>query len=288
MSEGIPVRDFVALTKPRLTLMVGLTSLFGFYVASAGGIDARLLIDVLAGTLLSAAGAGALNMAMEKRADSLMVRTSRRPVASGRMPVGTAVAFGGALASFGIVLLALRVNALTAGLAAATLVLYLAIYTPLKAVTPLNTVVGAIPGAIPPLMGWAGATGAIDAGGWILFGVLFFWQLPHFLAIAWMYREDYRRAGYPMLPVVDPEGGSTARQVILQTGALILVSLAPVWFGLAGGLYAAAAAGLGALLLGFGLAFAKARTAVRARGLFLASLAYLPVLLACLAAGRIR
>lgn len=288
MSEGIPVRDFVALTKPRLTLMVGLTSLFGFYVASAGGIDARLLIDVLAGTLLSAAGAGALNMAMEKRADSLMARTSRRPVASGRMPVGTAVAFGGALASFGIVLLALRVNALTAGLAAATLVLYLAIYTPLKAVTPLNTVVGAIPGAIPPLMGWAGATGAIDAGGWILFGVLFFWQLPHFLAIAWMYREDYRRAGYPMLPVVDPEGGSTARQVILQTGALILVSLAPVWFGLAGGLYAAAAAGLGALLLGFGLAFAKARTAVRARGLFLASLAYLPVLLACLAAGRIR
>jgi protoheme IX farnesyltransferase len=175
------------------------------------------------------------------------------------------------------------VNALTAVLSAATLVLYILVYTPLKSRTSLCTVIGAIPGALPPVMGWAAARGTLDPGAWALFGVLFFWQLPHFLAIAWLYREDYAKAGYPMLPVVDPEGGSTARQVVLQTLALVLISLAPVAMGWAGGAYLAGAGALGAAFLAFGLAFARERSRERARRLFLASLAYLPGLLGLMA-----
>jgi len=275
--------DYLALTKPRITLMVVLTSLFGFYLASSGPVDGVLLANLLVGTALSCAGAGALNMAMERRADGAMHRTRNRPIPSGRVPMGTAISFGGILATAGVALLAVKVNALTAGLSAATLVLYLLVYTPLKSRTSLCTVIGAIPGALPPVMGWAAARGSLDAGAWALFGVLFFWQLPHFLAIAWMYREDYARAGYPMLPVVDPEGGSTARQVVLQTLALVVISLAPVGLGIAGGAYLAGASALGFAFLAFGLAFALVRSRERARRLFLASLAYLPGLLGLLA-----
>jgi protoheme IX farnesyltransferase len=278
--------DFIALTKPRITLMVVLTALFGFYLASPGPIDVALLANLLIGTALSCAGAGVLNMAIERRADGAMHRTRNRPVPAGRIPVGTAVSFGGILATAGVALLAVKVNTLTAGLSLATLALYLLVYTPLKSRTSLCTVIGAVPGALPPVMGWAAATGSLDSGAWALFGVLFFWQLPHFLAIAWMYREDYARAGYPMLPVVDPEGGSTARQVVLQTLALLLISLAPVSLGLAGGAYLAGAAALGLSFLAFGLAFAQVRSRERARRLFFASLAYLPGLLGLLALGR--
>ena len=277
--------DFIALTKPRITLMVVLTALFGYYLA-APEIDAMLLANLLVGTALSCAGAGVLNMAMEKRADGAMHRTRNRPIPTDRIAIGTAVSFGGILATAGVALLAVKVNALTAAISAATLVLYLLVYTPLKSRTSLCTVIGAIPGALPPVMGWAAATGSLGAGAWALFGVLFFWQLPHFLAIAWMYREDYARAGYPMLSVVDPEGGSTARQVVLQTLALVVISLAPVSMGLAGGAYLAGAAALGISFLAFGLAFARVRSRERARRLFFASLAYLPGLLGLLALGR--
>ena len=277
------MRDFIALTKPRITLMVVLTSLFGFYLATPGPIDGMLLANLLIGTALSCAGAGVLNMAMERRADGAMHRTRNRPVPAGRVPLGTAVSFGGILATGGVILLAAKVNALTAGLSLATLVLYLGVYTPLKSRTSICTIVGAIPGALPPVMGWAAARGTLDPGAWALFGVLFFWQLPHFLAIAWMYREDYARAGYPMLSVVDPEGTSTARQVVLQTLALMLISLAPVWMGFAGRTYLAGAAALGLAFLAFGVAFAQIRSRERARRLFFASLAYLPGLLGLMA-----
>ena len=275
--------DFITLMKPRITLMVVLTALFGFYLASPGPMDVALLANLLAGTALSCAGAGALNMAMEVRADGAMNRTRQRPLPAGRVPVGTAVSFGGILATAGVALLAVKVNGLTAVLSSVTIVLYLFVYTPLKSRTSLCTVIGAIPGALPPVMGWAAARGSLDAGAWALFGVLFFWQLPHFLAIAWMYREDYARAGYPMLPVTDPEGGSTARQVVLQTLALLVISLAPVGLNLAGGAYLAGASVLGVAFLAFGLAFARVRSRERARRLFLASLAYLPGLLGLLA-----
>ncbi|HEU4339302.1 MAG TPA: heme o synthase [Planctomycetota bacterium] len=277
------MKDFIALTKPRITLMVVLTALFGFYLATPGAIDGMLLANLLIGTALSCAGAGVLNMAMERRADGAMHRTRNRPVPAGRVPLGTAVSFGGILATGGVILLAVKVNALTAGLSLATLVLYLGVYTPLKSRTSICTIVGAIPGALPPVMGWAAARGTLDPGAWALFGVLFFWQLPHFLAIAWMYREDYARAGYPMLPVVDPEGTSTARQVVLQTLALVLISLAPVWMGFAGRTYLAGAAALGLAFLAFGVAFAQIRSRERARRLFFASLAYLPGLLGLMA-----
>ena len=275
--------DFITLMKPRITLMVVLTALFGFYLASPGPMDVALLANLLAGTALSCAGAGALNMAMEVRADGAMNRTRQRPIPSGRVPVGTAVSFGGILATAGVARFAVKVNGLTAVLSCVTIVLYLFVYTPLKSRTSLCTVIGAIPGALPPVMGWAAARGSLDAGAWALFGVLFFWQLPHFLAIAWMYREDYARAGYPMLPVTDPEGGSTARQVVLQTLALMVISLAPVGLNLAGGAYLAGASVLGVAFLAFGLAFARVRSRERARRLFLASLAYLPGLLGLLA-----
>jgi protoheme IX farnesyltransferase len=277
------MRDFLVLTKPRITVMVVLTALFGFYLASPGPVDTTLLLNLVLGTALSCAGAGVLNMAMEVRADGAMHRTRNRPLPAGRVATGTAISYGGVLATAGVALLAVKVNALTAALSAATLVLYLLVYTPLKAKTSLCTIIGAIPGALPPMMGWAAARGSVDAGAWALFGVLFFWQLPHFLAIAWMYREDYARAGYPMLPVVDPEGASTARQVVLQTLALVVISLAPVGLGLAGGTYLAGAAALGVAFLAFGLAFARARSRDSARRLFVASIAYLPGLLGLLA-----
>jgi protoheme IX farnesyltransferase len=279
------MRDLITLTKPRITLMVVLTAMFGYYLA-APEIDPATLVNLLVGTALSCAGAGVLNMAMEKRADGAMHRTRNRPIPAGRVATGTAVSYGGILATAGVALLAVKVNGLTAVLSAATLILYLLVYTPLKSRTSLCTIVGAIPGALPPVMGWAAARGTLDGGAWALFGVLFFWQLPHFLALAWMYREDYERAGYPMLSVGDPEGASTARQVVLQTLALLLISLAPVWMGLAGGAYLAGAAALGVAFLAFGLAFAQVRSRERARRLFFASLAYLPGILGLLALGR--
>lgn len=275
--------DFMTLTKPGITVMVAITAAVGYYVAASAAIDWKTLLHLVGGTLLSSAGAAALNMLVERKLDAKMDRTKARPLAAGRMAPLEAAVFGAVLSAAGLAWLALGANLLTSALSAATMVSYLALYTPLKPRSSVCTLVGAIPGALPPVMGWAAARGSLEMGAWILFLILFFWQLPHFLALAWMYREDYARAGFPMLPVEEPTGASTGRQVVLQTLALLVVSLLPAGFGIAGEGYLVAALALGAGFLGFGVAFAAQRTRERASRLFLASIAYLPLLLGALA-----
>ena len=277
------IADFMTLTKPGITVMVGITTAVGYYVASHGAFDWKLFLHLLGGTLLSSAGAAALNMLMERKLDALMERTKARPLAAGRMAPAEAAIFGALLCAGGLAWLALGANLLTAVLSAATMVSYLALYTPLKTKSSVCTLVGAIPGALPPMMGWAAARGSLETGAWVLFLILFFWQLPHFLALAWMYREDYARGGFPMLPVEEPTGASTGRQVVLQTLALLVVSILPYGFGVAGEGYLVAALVLGAGFLGFGVAFAALRSRERATRLFLASITYLPLLLGALA-----
>jgi protoheme IX farnesyltransferase len=277
------VGDFMTLTKPGITFMVAMTAGVGYYVAAQGAFDWWTLIHLVAGTLLSSAGAAALNMYLERKADAKMERTRNRPLAAGRMAPGEAALFGATLCAVGVIYLALWVNLLTAAISAATIVSYLALYTPLKTKSSICTLVGAIPGALPPVMGWTAAKDSLDAGAGVLFLILFFWQLPHFLALAWMYREDYARGGFPMLPVEEPTGASTGRQVVLQTLALLVASLFPVGLGMAGEGYLVAALILGAAFLGFGVAFATVRSRERASRLFLASIAYLPFLLGALA-----
>lgn len=279
------ISDFYTLTKPGITVMVAITAAVGYYVASRliGAFDWILFLHMIGGTLLSSAGAAAFNMLMERKLDAKMDRTKGRPLPSGRMAPVEAAVFGSILCVAGLSWLAVAVNPLTAGLSAATMVSYLAMYTPLKTKSSVCTLVGAVPGALPPVMGWAAARGTVDMGAWVLFLVLFFWQLPHFLALAWMYREDYARAGFPMLPVEEPTGASTGRQVVLQTLALLVVSMLPYFFGLTGEMYLLAALLLGAGFLGFGVAFAAERSRNRASRLFLASITYLPLLLGALA-----
>jgi len=277
------VGDFVTLTKPGITVMVAITAAVGFYVASHGTFDWRIFVHMLGGTLLSSAGAAGFNMLMERKLDAKMDRTKTRPLPSGRMAPAEAGVFAGVLSAAGLVWLAIGVNPLTATLSAATMVSYLVLYTPLKTKSSVCTLVGAIPGALPPVMGWAAARGSVEIGAWILFLILFFWQLPHFLALAWMYREDYARGGFPMLSVEEPTGASSGRQVVLQTLALLVVSVLPFGFQMAGDGYLVAALVLGAAFLGFGVAFAVERSRTRATRLFLASITYLPLLLGALA-----
>jgi len=277
------VSDYVTLTKPGITVMVAITAAVGFYVASHGGFDWKLFVHMVGGTLLSSAGAAAFNMLLERKLDAKMDRTKSRPLPSGRMSPAEAGVFGAVLCAAGLTWLAVWVNPLTAALSAATMFSYLALYTPLKTKSSVCTLVGAIPGALPPVMGWAAARGSVDLGAWILFLILFFWQLPHFLALAWMYREDYARAGFPMLSVEEPTGASSGRQVVLQTLALLVVSVLPFGFQMAGEAYLVAAMVLGAAFLGFGVAFAAERSRSRASRLFLASITYLPLLLGALA-----
>ena len=279
--------DLVELAKPRITLMVALTAGAGFALASGESIDALRLAHTMTGTALLAAGASALNQVWERQSDRLMRRTADRPLPAGRMQADFALAFGALLAFTGMLQLALAVNALTALLGSATLAAYVFVYTPLKRVSSLATVIGAIPGATPPMMGWAGARGEVELGAWVLFSLLFLWQLPHFLAIAWLYRADYERAGMPMLSVDDPEGGRVGRQSLLYAAALLPVSLMPSALGLAGGFYAA---GAGALGLGFvvaSAAFAWDRSPLAARRLLLFSVLYLPAVLLALVLDRI-
>jgi protoheme IX farnesyltransferase len=274
--------DFWALAKPGITAMVAVTAGVGYWVAAGGIADWRLFLHLIGGTILSAAGAAALNMVAERRLDARMERTRNRPLPAGRMGVAEATVFGVALSAAGVAWLAVAVNLLTAAISAATIVSYLGIYTPLKTRTSLCTIVGAVPGALPPVMGWAAARGSLDMGALVLFMILFFWQLPHFIALAWMYREDYAKGGFPMLTVEDPTGASAGRQGVLQTLALLVVSLLPIGFGMAGEGYLVAALVLGTGFLGFGVAFAVERSRARASRLFLASVAYLPLLLGAL------
>jgi protoheme IX farnesyltransferase len=275
--------DYLALAKPGITLMVALTAGVGFWAASESTLEGATLAHLLIGTILSAAGAAALNMLLERDLDARMERTKDRPLPSGRLGTAEALAFGTILAAAGVAWLAVAVNPLTAALSALTIAVYLAAYTPLKTRTSLCTLVGAVPGALPPVMGWTAARGTLEPGAAILFLILFFWQLPHFLALAWMYREDYARGGFRMLTLEGSDGAAAGRQVVLQTLALVVVSLLPAGAGLAGEGYLVAALLLGTGFLGFGVAFAADRSRERAARLFFASIAYLPLLLAALA-----
>jgi protoheme IX farnesyltransferase len=278
--------DWLELAKPRITAMVAFTALVGFVTASPAPPWTPVLAAALLGTALVAAGASVLNQVYERETDALMLRTQSRPIPSGRIRPAPATAFGTLLTVAGLVLLLLGCGLLAAAVALGTWVSYLFAYTPLKRRTPLATLVGAVPGALPPVIGWAAARGRLDAGAFILFAILFLWQIPHFLAIAWLYRDDYARAGLPMLPVLDREGSFTARQAVLHSLALLLVSLAPAAAGLAGGAYAGGALLLGVALTLCALRLARARDLVAARGLFLASLVYLPALSLLLLAAR--
>lgn len=279
---------FSELIKARLTFLVLLTALVGFYAGTTGPVDLILLLNTMLGTALVASGAAALNQWLEREYDGRMERTEDRPLPSGRMQPDTVLVLGGVCGGVGLIYLALTVNLLTSVLGAITLASYLFIYTPLKRVTTLNTIIGAIPGALPPLMGWAAATGDISRGGWSLFAILFFWQLPHFLAIAWIYREQYARAGFVMLPVVDPLGARTGRQAVSHTLGLLPVSLGPVLFKLAGPVYLCGALALGLVFLWFAIQFSRGLTVARARQLFIVSILYLPLLLGLMVFDKIK
>jgi protoheme IX farnesyltransferase len=279
--------DWLELTKPRITTMVLFTTLVGFVTSSREGLSVPALVVALLGTGLVASGAAVLNQVMERTTDALMLRTRHRPLPAGRVSPADASVFGGALSLLGLGVLYGGSHPLASGVAAFTLVSYLAVYTPLKRRSPFSTLVGAVPGALPPVIGWAAARGSLDGGAWVLFAILYLWQIPHFLAIAWLYREDYGRAGFPMLPVVDQEGTFTARQAVVHSLALTLASLAAAVAGLGGAWYLGGAFVLGVALTLFALRLAVARDLPAARGLFLASVLYLPALCSLLLAARL-
>ncbi len=272
------MRDYIALTKPRITWLILMSTGVGYFFGASGVLHWPLLIHTLIGTGLIASGTAALNQWYERDADLLMRRTSARPLPSGKMTALNALRFGIALAVIGFAELALEVNILAALLGAFTLGSYLFIYTPLKQRSHLSTVIGALPGAMPPLMGYAASHASLTPEAWTLFAILFIWQFPHFLAIAWMYREDYARAGILMLPVVEPDGMSTGRQIILYASTLIPVSLFPVLLGMSGRVYLVGALILGGWFLYTGVRVAFDRTNVRARRVLLASIIYLPMI----------
>jgi len=272
---------FLTLTKPEITFNVVLTALVGYLAAVHGAVALLALLRALLGTALVAAAASTLNQWVERDRDALMKRTLRRPLPARRLTPRESLVFGIAMGVVGTVYLAAAVGVLAAALAALTAASYLLLYTPLKRVTSLATVVGAVPGAIPPMIGWAAARGRLDAGAWALFLILFFWQMPHFLALAALYRKDYARAGFRVLPVEDPrdDGASTGRQSVLYALALLVVSLLPTPLGMAGPLYFFGALVLGAGFVAYGVRLAlDPGSHARASGLFRYSLLYLPVL----------
>jgi heme o synthase len=269
---------FVELTKPRITFLIVLTSAAGFCLGSKGSFDYLALFNSLFGIALLSSGIAALNQYMERGLDARMRRTLARPLPAGKLSAANALAFGLALTLFAEVYLAVFVNLLTAAFGVTVIVGYLLCYTPLKTRSTLSTVVGAFPGAMPPLMGWTAATGYAGAEAWALFAILFAWQFPHFLAIAWMYREDYARAGILMLPVVEPECRMTARQIVIWSLLLVPVSLIPTLLGTTGLVYFYGAFVLGVLFLWTSVHAALAHTRQGARRLLLASVLYLPVL----------
>ena len=279
---------FCELIKVRLTFLVLLTTLVGFYVGYRGAMDYLLMLHTLLGTGLVASGAAALNQFLERQHDARMRRTEDRPLPSERLSPDTALLFGGLSSAAGLIDLALAVNLETSVLGAITLCSYLFIYTPLKRVTTLNTAIGAVPGALPPLMGWTAARGEINVEGWSLFAILFFWQLPHFLAIAWMYRDDYAKAGFAMLPVFDANGQRTAGQTVSHTLGLLPISLCPFLLKLAGVVYLAGALVLGLAFLWQAVQFSRELSAQRARQLFYASIFYLPLLLGLMVLDKIK
>ncbi len=276
------------LVKARLTGLVLLTTFVGFYLGERGAVNYLLMFHALFGTALVASGAAALNQWLERDYDAKMRRTAIRPLPSGRMQPATVAIFGGACSVIGLTYLAVLANPLTSVVGAVTSVSYLFIYTPLKRVTWVNTLVGAIPGALPPLMGWTAARNDLSGEGWVLFAILAFWQIPHFMAIAWLYRDEYAKAGFVMLPGCTDGCNRTAQQAIFNTLALMLASLCPFAFGLSGRIYLVAALILGAGYFGCAVRFARQLTAQRARQLFLASIIYLPLLIAALVGNKLK
>jgi heme o synthase len=272
------VKDYIELTKPRITWLIVMSTAIGYYFGHSGLWSIWAVVHTLIGTALIASGTAALNQWYERDADRQMRRTQMRPLPSGRLKPNEALWFGIALAVAGSLELGLGVNWLSSGLGVFTLATYLWVYTPLKQKTWWSTTVGAFPGAMPPLIGFAAAAGKLTAEAWVLGAILFLWQFPHFYAIAWMYREDYSRAGIRMLPVVEPDGESTARQILLYSVLLIPISLLPKWMGMTGTIYMVGAIALGLFFLYSGIRVSLDRTKVRARKVLLASVVYLPVL----------
>jgi protoheme IX farnesyltransferase len=275
-------RDFYELIKPRMNLLILGTTTVGFSIAAKMTEQWMRLPNVLIGTGLLAASAAILNQLLEKQYDGLMQRTANRPLPTGRISERQALSLGIAAGVLGGLYLLLFVNSMTALLGTATLTSYVLVYTPLKRITTLNTIIGAVPGAIPPMMGWTAVTGSLAPPALALFGILFVWQIPHFLAIATLYRDDYRRGGFKMLPVDDPELRRTGRQILLYSAALFPVSLLPVMTHVAGRIYSVSAVLLGVFFFAFALSCATRRTRGEARKLFFVSIIYLPVLLAIL------
>jgi protoheme IX farnesyltransferase len=288
MTTGAKLRGYLELTKPELTSLSALTALCGYYLGSQGTFDVWKFVHTAIGTLLLAGGAGALNQYIEREFDSLMKRTENRPLPSRRLAGPDALRFGITITLVGVLQLAIAVNPLTGILGAATFLAYLFIYTPLKRVSWLSTLVGAVPGALPPVMGWTAARNNLGPEALILFGILFCWQMPHFLSLAWMYKKDYARAGYQMLAVTDDGGERTSRHIFLFTTALIPISVLTTIIGATGPVYAICAVLLGLMFLGLSLAMwlvaGKEITKVNhyARRLFFASLIYLPALMAAM------
>ncbi len=281
------MRDYIELTKPRITWLILMSTGIGYFFGLPGGagwwqffknVPLLSLLHTIQGTGLIASGTAALNQWYEREADRKMTRTAKRPLPAGRISPAGALAFGLALSVAGFLVLWLGVNLLAGLIGAFTLLSYLFIYTPMKQRTWWSTTVGALPGAMPPMIGFAAAAGTLTRDSWVLFAILFLWQFPHFYSIAWMYKEDYARAGIRMLPVVEPDGRSTARQIVLFGLALIPVSLAPALLGMSGRIYLVGALLLGLWFLYSGLRVAAERTALRARGVLLASVLYLPLI----------
>jgi protoheme IX farnesyltransferase len=270
--------DYLALTKPRLNLLVVLTSAAGYYLGAIGRPDLVHMAQAVAGTALVAGGSAVLNQLYERDTDARMRRTRLRPLPDQRVAPVEAGIYGLVLSTAGIAVLAWATNWLAATLALATLATYILIYTPMKRTSTLSTLVGAVPGALPAVIGWSAARGDIAIGGWTLFAIVFLWQIPHFMAIAWMYRDDYRDAGFPMLPVVEPDGLRTGQQALLYAAALVPVSIGPSIIGLAGWAYFWIALVLSAALLVASARFARSRTDSSAHTLFLASIIYLPLI----------
>jgi len=272
------MRDYIALTKPRITWLILMSTGVGYFFGAKSGWHFLALLHTVIGTGLIASGTAALNQWYERDADSKMKRTQGRPLPAGRLTPRNALIFAVLISAGGFAELFFGVNALSAWLGLFTLASYLFIYTPLKQRSPHSTTIGAIPGAMPPLIGYAAASGTLTWDAWILFAILFLWQFPHFYAIAWMYREDYERAGIRMLPVVEPDGESTARRILLYSLVLIPISLAPKFLSMTGNLYLFGALAIGLMFLYAGIRVSFDRTRQQARQVLLASVIYLPVL----------
>jgi protoheme IX farnesyltransferase len=279
--------DYLQLTKPRLNLLVVFTTGVGYWLGVAGHVDAATLFHAVVGTALVAGGSAVFNQLYEQDVDALMSRTRLRPLPDGRLTPWSAFLFGFVLSALGLIQLSFGVNHLSAVVAFATLLSYVVWYTPMKRRSSLSTVVGAIPGALPPVIGWAAATGTVSREAWLLFAIVFLWQMPHFLALAWLFREEYERAGFPVLPVVEPSGRSTARHTVIYTAALIPVSLGPALTGLAGPVYFGVALVLGIAFLTLALRFSRDLHRRTARQLFLGSLVYLPLIWLFMIATRV-